>query len=225
MTFNQEWDQRYSESTHMSVWPWSDLVSLVYRYGKEAIAQRGRVLELGCGAGANIPLFLSLQMQYHALEGSPAIVNQLHQRFPELRETIRCADFTAEQPFDGAFDFVIDRGSLDPQQHRSHPKRPGFGLAGPEAGGLFFRWTGSPRITATTPKASQPMTHTPEHFYTSGQFTDVGRVHFSDADHLRDIFQQFDVKLLEEKIQRRFIPEGNHQFAGLDHRRSEEVSV
>lgn len=214
MTFSQEWDQRYSESTHMSVWPWSDLVSLVYRYGKEAIAQRGRVLELGCGAGANIPLFLSLQMQYHALEGSPAIVNQLHQRFPELRETIRCADFTAEQPFDGAFDFVIDRGSLT--HNNTEAIRRGLGLAWQalKPGGYFFGvdWfsTNHSDYTEGEP-TNDPYTRT---HYTSGQFTDVGRVHFSDADHLRDIFQQFDVKLLEEKIQRRFIPEGNHQFAG-----------
>lgn len=29
MGFNSEWEQRYAENTHMSVWPWSDVVSLV----------------------------------------------------------------------------------------------------------------------------------------------------------------------------------------------------
>jgi len=29
MTFSAEWDQRYIENTHLAVWPWSDLVTLV----------------------------------------------------------------------------------------------------------------------------------------------------------------------------------------------------
>ena len=59
MTFSQEWDNRFKENKNISIWPWSDLVSFVMRYAKPSNPQF-RVLELGCGAGANIPFFLSL---------------------------------------------------------------------------------------------------------------------------------------------------------------------
>jgi SAM-dependent methyltransferase len=62
--------------------------------------------------GANIPLFRSLGMDYYAIEGSPTIVKQLHQRYPEIANNIRIDDFTARQPFDGDFDLVIDRAAL-----------------------------------------------------------------------------------------------------------------
>ena len=60
MSFSQEWEQRYAENTHMSIWPWSDVVSLVHRHCKPLIsAGGGECLELGCGAGAPIYPFVS----------------------------------------------------------------------------------------------------------------------------------------------------------------------
>ena len=77
MTFSKEWDDRYSENTHMSNWPWSDLVSYVKRYTD--IQSDSNVLELGCGSGANIPFFLSLNANYHGIDGSPTIIEKLKQ--------------------------------------------------------------------------------------------------------------------------------------------------
>ena len=47
MGFSPEWEQRYAENTHLSVWPWSDVVSLVHRHCKHIIKKTGggRVLE------------------------------------------------------------------------------------------------------------------------------------------------------------------------------------
>src|SRR5690242_16756931 len=95
----------------MSIWPWSDLVSYVHRYANPG-AGFNRVLELGCGAGANIPLFVQLGVDYSAIEGSPAIVARLHEVYPELAGKIVAADFTQSIPFDGSFDLVVDRISL-----------------------------------------------------------------------------------------------------------------
>ena len=65
MTFSNEWDVIYKDNSQLSIWPWSDLVSLVHKNCKSIITKRdGKVLELGCGAGANIPLFLSLNLNY-----------------------------------------------------------------------------------------------------------------------------------------------------------------
>ena len=110
MTFSKEWDQRYRQHSHMSVWPWSDLVSYVIRYVH--LQKKLYVLEIGCGAGANIPFVLSLGYKYYGIEGSPTIVSKLKKRFPSIKKNIVVGDFTSKIPFDEKFDLVIDRSSL-----------------------------------------------------------------------------------------------------------------
>ena len=64
MTFSNKWDTCYKNKTHsMNNWPFSDLVSYVMRFSKPG-KSKIRVLELGCGSGANIPFFLSLNAEY-----------------------------------------------------------------------------------------------------------------------------------------------------------------
>ena len=112
MSFSKEWDDRYRANTHLSIWPWSDLVSYVMRYTQPQKINGCNVLELGCGAGANIPFFKHLAINYFGIEGSPSVVAFLKEKFPEYSENIRSADFTREIPFDESFDIVIDRASL-----------------------------------------------------------------------------------------------------------------
>ena len=81
MSFSPEWDALFRAGRNVGEWPWSDVVSLVYRYAKPSDGYR-RVLELGPGNGANIPLFLALRAEYYAVEGSAFVVAHLHERFP-----------------------------------------------------------------------------------------------------------------------------------------------
>ena len=87
----------------MSIWPWSDLVSMVMRYARPSGASY-RILELGCGAGANVPFFLSQQVDYYAIEGSAHMVAQLKERYSQVAEHFVVGDFTANIPFVGAFE-------------------------------------------------------------------------------------------------------------------------
>ena len=79
MTFSTEWNTRYQNNVHMSIWPWSDLVSSVMQFYKPT-KTKIRVLELGCGAGANIPFFLSLNTEYFGIDGSETIIKNLKKR-------------------------------------------------------------------------------------------------------------------------------------------------
>ena len=97
MGFSSGWDSTYRTGQHMSEWPWSELVSLVHRHAKPENGYR-RVLELGCGAGANIPFLQSLGMDYCAVEGSSFIVARLRARFPEIAANIVVGDFTHPPP-------------------------------------------------------------------------------------------------------------------------------
>ena len=109
MSFSNEWDERYQKNTHMSIWPWSDLVSSVMR--NKPKKEGFKVLELGCGAGANIPFFISLNSEYYAVEGSATIVKQLHQQYPQFKDNIILGDFTKYIPNEN-FDLIVDRASL-----------------------------------------------------------------------------------------------------------------
>jgi len=113
MVFSKEWDQVFKQRSHMSIWPWSDVVSFVMRYVKPSgNMDQYKVLELGCGPGANISFFSTLGVDYYAVEGSREIVKNLWEQYPSLKDKIVVADFTEEIPFDCAFDLVIDRGSM-----------------------------------------------------------------------------------------------------------------
>ena len=99
MGFSQEWEGCYADSTHLSIWPWSDIVSLVHRHCKVLVNRKGgKVMEFGCGAGANIPLFLHLGMEYSGIEGSPTIVSRLKEQYPKVASNIYVGDFCGEHP-------------------------------------------------------------------------------------------------------------------------------
>lgn len=212
--FCPEWDKCYRNNTQLSIWPWSDIVSLVHRNCKPLIAAGGgRVLELGCGAGANIPLFRALGMDYYAIEGSQTIVAQLHQRYPELDKNIIVGDFTEDQPFAGSFDLVIDRAAATHNSTASikNTLQSIFASLGP--GGLFIGsdwfstnhtdYEGGEMVNDQYTRAN----------FSKGQFVGVGNVHFSDEAHLRDLFSNFEILFMEEKLMLRHEPPDNHQFA------------
>ena len=196
----------------MSVWPWSDMVSYVMRYARPT-GPGFRVLELGCGAGANIPFFLSLGVEYFGIEGSPAIVEKLKERYPALKDNIVAADFTLGIPFDGEFDLVVDRASLTHNATVAivrcldavHAKlKPGGKYVGVD----WFSTAYSDYRKGIA--AEDEFTRTG---YREGSFVDVGRVHFSDKSHLIDLFNQFEMMVLEHKIIQREIPDDGWHFA------------
>ncbi|MBO6179167.1 MAG: hypothetical protein J6O04_08340 [Selenomonadaceae bacterium] len=79
MGFSSEWETVYKENKQLSVWPWSHLVSLAHRYGN--LHEGMRVLEIGCGAGANIPFFISVGADYYGVEGSGTMAKRLNEKF------------------------------------------------------------------------------------------------------------------------------------------------
>ena len=113
MTFSNKWDTCYKNKTHsMNNWPFSDLVSYVMRFSKPG-KSKIRVLELGCGSGANIPFFLSLNAEYFGIDGSKTTIRKLKKKNPMLKNNIVVGDFTKELPFQKKFDLIVDRASIN----------------------------------------------------------------------------------------------------------------
>ena len=213
MSFSNEWEETYATGTHLSIWPWSDLVSLVYRHCADLIRERGKVLELGCGAGANSPLFVHLGLDYHAIEGSPTIVDTLRQRYPQLAAKIALGDFTRDQPYGEGFGVIVDRASLTHNDTESIWRALALAHRALRPSGLFLGvdWF-STRHSDYLRGQQDADTHTRSD-YRSGQFAGVGRVHFSDEIHLRDLFAGWKLELLEEIQVRRAQPADGHIFS------------
>jgi SAM-dependent methyltransferase len=185
MNFSPGWDQTYRESRQLSTWPWSDLVSFTLRHARPDDGFR-RVLELGCGAGANIPFFRKLGVDYWAIEGSAFVVAKLHEAFPDLGDRIVAGDFTREISFDGPFDLVIDRSSLthnDTDAIRRTLRMVGS-LMRPGAKFIGINWFSTKHSAAAAGDPMDPHTRTN---IPAGQFAGVGAVHFSDQEHIVDL--------------------------------------
>ncbi len=214
MGFDPDWEKTYASGTHLSVWPWSDIVSLVNRHCKPLITRGGgRVLELGCGAGANIPFFRALGMDYSAIEGSSTIVRQLHERYPDLADKIHIGDFTQEQPFQSDFDIVIDRASLTHNTTSSIRGALQMAFDSLQEGGIFIGTDWFSKNHTDFKGGEQSEDEFTRKNHTKGQFVGVGNVHFSDEPHLRNLFSKFEIIFMEEKLFRRHEPKDKHQFA------------
>ena len=211
MTFSKEWDARYSENTHLSVWPWSDLVSYFSRYAKP-FSTDTRVLEIGFGAGANIPFFKSMKIDYSGIDGSQSVCAKVIQSYPELRGKLYVGDFLSYE-FPGKYDIIIDRASMT---HNSTAAiRMGLRhLADSldvEGKYIGIDWFSTEHSDYLLGDAVDDFTRSN---ITCGQFIGVGNVHFSSKEHILELFNEagFCVTRLEQKKSVSEIPNDGHQF-------------
>lgn len=212
MSFSSEWDRRYQQQTHLSIWPWSELVGYVMRHARPS-GRDFRVLELGCGAGANIPFFQSLEVDYCAIEGSSAIVEKLWQRFPELSAKIVASDFTMAIPFSGQFDLIVDRSSLTHNTTEAIARCIGLVHARLKPGGKFIGIDWFSTVCSEFQRGLPGGDAYTRTGYLDGSFADVGRVHFSDKAHLQTLFKDFELTQLEHKTIVRAFPDDGWQIA------------
>ncbi len=214
MNFSKEWEERYQANTQMSIWPWTDLVTYIHRYAHPR-NEGNEVLELGCGAGANIPLFLDMGFNYHSVEGSGTIVKMLHEKFPQLQETIIEGDFTKSLPFSQEFDVIVDRASLihNTTSSISH----GLRLAADKlrTGGKFIGidWFSSEH--ADSGRGDQVDSHTRTNLPADSHLCGLGNIHFFDRPHLEGLLGDagFEIERLEHKTLETFVPGPGNKIA------------
>lgn len=156
-----------------------------------------RVVELGCGAGANIPFFQSLEVEYLSVEASEVIVSRLHKTYPELENKIILGDFTQTLP-SGEFDLIFDRGSLtcnttdaikDCLQLCHDQLKPDGKYIGVD-------WFSTKCSSFSQGELEDDWTRIN---FPKGPFANQLRLHFSNKEHLFDLFSNFEFQLLEHK--------------------------
>lgn len=206
MTFSKQWEYAYSSKKHLSIWPWSDLVSLVNRY-VDSKKKQIRILELGCGAGANIPFFIKKGFKYYGIDGSKTIVKNIKNKFPEIKDNIIVGDFTNEVNFKGKFDLIIDRASLT---HNSTPEVKKcveiiYNKMNYDSKYIGIDWFSTKHSDYKNyNKIVDTYTRTS---FTKGDFENIGMVHFSNKKHLEEIFKKFEFITLEHKVVTKVKPE------------------
>ena len=216
MGFSIEWEEVYRGGGHMSIWPWTDVVTLVMRHAQPAAG--ARVLELGCGPGANIPFLMSLGYEYYSVEGSASAVSALVEKYPDVKNNIVEGDFTQELPFDGQFDLVLDRGSLTHNPTSSIERCIANAGAKLKPGGKFVCVDWFSRVHSEYGRGEKTDDPYTEKNFPDGQFAGLGAVHFATEEHIHELFSGYTLLSLEHTVRERILPDdgwvlGAYNFA------------
>lgn len=197
MSFSNEWEQIYQKGAQNSVWPWNEVISLTARYfnGEE---KNIRVLELGCGAGANIPYFKSREDEYCGIEGSETKVRQLNNIYKDSITMIKCADFTKEIPFERGFDLVLDRSSITHNNTEDIAKTLKMSYNVLSKGGYLFGldWFSKKMLKSLGDNGYRVIDDN-TFVFTNGYFNGLGNVHFSDGEHIEELLKQAGFQIVE----------------------------
>ena len=212
MTFSNKWDTCYKNKTHsMNNWPFSDLVSYVMRFSKPA-KSKIRVLELGCGSGANIPFFLSLNAEYFGIDGSKTIIRILKKKYPMLKNNIVVGDFTKELPFQKKFDLIVDRASINHNPTNGIKKCLDLVHQKLKTNGKFIGidWFSTRDIGYKSGRKTNDIF---TKSYVGGRYHGVSKIHFNNEKHLLNLLKNFKILCLDEKIYKPIIPIKNQTIA------------
>ena len=201
MSFSNEWESTYKKGRHLSLWPWSDLVSFVHKYSNPSDGFKS-MLELGCGAGANIPFFLKLDFDYHGVDGSESIINFLHSNFQQHKNKILCCDFTKELPFPELFDLVVDRSSLisNNMESLANGLRLLSSKLKPKGRFIAIDWFSEDHDGFKLGESIDKQTR--NNFPNYSEFFGIGNIHFCNESYLKEILINANLNLihLEHKV-------------------------
>lgn len=194
MSFCQNWDDLYRSNQHMSVWPWSEIVSGALRNTKLRESNPDfNILEVGCGAGANFPFFLTYCQNVYGIDGSEFIINNLKNRFENIADNLFTGDFTKQWPFDTKFDLIVDRGASVHNPASSIQKYLDQAFSQLKPGGILLITDWFSTEHSDYAKAPNSIDKYTKSGYTWGAFADVGNVNFFDAELIKELTQKFEV--------------------------------
>lgn len=114
VTFDPVWEEKYAAG-HGQRYPWDAVVSFVFRNApRDRPRETVRILELGCGTGANLWFAAREGYAVAGVDASASAIAAARRRFGEegLAGDLRVGDFTRLPYEDDSFDCAIDRASL-----------------------------------------------------------------------------------------------------------------
>lgn len=207
--FSKEWKKVYKSKHSKTLWPWSEMISLVSRHTKEQ--RKIKILELGCGPGANIPFFLKKKFDYYAVEGSSEAVNLIKKRYPSLKKKIIVADFTQSIPFKTKFDLIVDRGSLTHNDVLALQNTSQIIDKVLKKKGLIIINDWFSKKDSYAQKGIKVDEYTRNKI--QGRFKNIGKVNFADAKLFKSLFNKYKIIEMYERIFNYSKPKKNHKLA------------
>ena len=199
MAFSKEWEDIYKKGEQFAAWPWPGIISRAYRVLK--LNGTEKVLELGCGSGANISFFKDI-VSYYGIDGSKTIVDYVSKKFPELKDNIMVGDFTKELCFPANyFDLIFDHYSITFNDTKSIINTLALIKNKLRKGGFFIgsMWCSDKHSEIANGLPYDGDTFT-RHGYKDGMFAGAGDIHFCSYEHLVELFTKFNILEIEHRI-------------------------
>ena len=191
---NNYWNKLYKEKKHISVWPWSDIVSEI---NKIKVKKKIDILEIGCGAGANIPFFLDKRFKYQGVDTSVHIIKILKKKFPILNKKLIASNFKKIDYKKNSFDIIFDRAAVSHNKFDNIQQiiNDAYDLLNEEGHYVGVDWYSTK--CSDCKKQNKKQTN----LLKSGVFKSVGPVFFFKKENIISIFKNFKIISLVEKTE------------------------
>ena len=113
-SFDDTWQKTYLEGQQLNKYPWSDVVSFVFRHRPRRPPAEVSILEIGCGSGPNLFFLAAEGFRAFGLDASAAAIDVARERLAAkglAAETV-VGDFSSLPFPDESMDLVIDRAAV-----------------------------------------------------------------------------------------------------------------
>jgi SAM-dependent methyltransferase len=194
MSFCRNWEEIYKANQHLAVWPWSDVVSASLRHTNMRNAGDDfAVLEVGCGAGANFPFYLTHTSNVYGIDGSDTVISLLKTNFPLIADKLYVGDFTKPWDYNVNFDLIIDRAASahNPVTNIKQYLANAYQFLKP--GGVLVITDWFSKLHSDYAKAPESLDEHTKSGYTWGPFNGVGQVTFFDDQLILDLVKDFEI--------------------------------
>ena len=149
------------------------------------------------------PIFLSLKVNYHAIDGSATAIKKVHTSFPVLSQKVVTGDFTRENVFSTRhdfFDLIVDRAAITHSNKNEIKSTLKYILHSLKSGGVFIGVDWFSKNHADSILGVEDCDKDTRTNILTGECSGIGKVHFSDQENIRNLFSGFDIISLEEKV-------------------------
>ncbi len=117
-SFDPLWETLYSSSDgkHLNKYPYGVLVSVFFQNLKHIKTEsiKYNVLEVGCGVGNNLPVFLNEGFECYGIDGSPSVIEIAQKRLSNWNKSLHLdvGDLVNLPYSSNFFDIVVDRQAI-----------------------------------------------------------------------------------------------------------------